>query len=112
MGLPCRFISAGAGIVTFVMGEPEEDAPPAGKLVRLMIVSSAAPLNHPDDEDLSPGTPVNPGCDPNKSEYTPSGCRDPNRGLRIANRASVPLKLDAGFTAALANPTCRAAHWY
>jgi hypothetical protein len=31
------------------MGEPEEDAPPVGKLVRLMIVSSAAPFNHPDD---------------------------------------------------------------
>jgi hypothetical protein len=31
------------------MGDPEEDAPPVGKLVRLMIVSSAAPFNHPDD---------------------------------------------------------------
>src|SRR5580658_9581660 len=44
MGLPCRFISASAGTVTFVVGMPvEAELDPPGKLVTLMVVSSAAP---------------------------------------------------------------------
>src|SRR5580658_1595744 len=44
MGLPCRFISASAGTVTFVMGMPVDAVvDPTGKLVTLMVVSSAAP---------------------------------------------------------------------
>jgi hypothetical protein len=44
MGLPWRFISAKAGTVTFVMGRSvEAELDPAGKLVTLMVFSSAAP---------------------------------------------------------------------
>src|ERR1700723_253393 len=44
MGLPWRFISASAGMVTFVTGMPAEAEPdPAGRLVMLIVVSSATP---------------------------------------------------------------------
>src|SRR5437764_4938265 len=42
MGLPWRFISASAGMVTLVMGAPVEEDPPPGKLVRL--IESPVPL--------------------------------------------------------------------
>lgn len=45
MGLPLRFISASAGMVTFVMGAPvEAGIEPAGNLVMVNVVSSAAPF--------------------------------------------------------------------
>jgi hypothetical protein len=44
MGLPWRFISVSAGTVTFVMGMPvEAELEAEGKLVTLMMISSAAP---------------------------------------------------------------------
>ena len=44
MGLPWRFISLSAGMVTFVRElTASEELPPPGKWVRLMVVSSAAP---------------------------------------------------------------------
>jgi hypothetical protein len=89
------------------MAEPEEDVPPAVKLERLMVVSSAAPLDQPDDEDLSPATAVNPGCDPNKSEYTPAGYRT----VSFSRQSLYSSRLDAGSTEVLANPNRRAAHW-
>jgi len=44
IGLPWRFISASAGTVTRVKGFAAGEVPPEGKLVRLMLVSSAAPF--------------------------------------------------------------------
>src|ERR1035437_6977298 len=45
MGLPWRFISASAGMVTFVMGARRgAEFAPSGKGVRLMVVSTAAPI--------------------------------------------------------------------
>lgn len=49
MALPCRFISASAGMVTFVVGRPAAGNPleaefgPPGKLATLNLTSSAAP---------------------------------------------------------------------
>src|SRR5436305_1268341 len=58
MGLPWRFISASAGMVTLVMGTAVEEDRPPGKLVRLIVLQCRS---------------GNSGCDPYESEYTPPG---------------------------------------